>query len=144
MLLQFIIPRLSLAKIFIFSLIVSASLLFYSSAFKFYKTVNLFQISTRLCYLPSTSFNFLEWISPYKICVFVYRLPISPSVLPPPDNDQYHNLPSCMNGHQVYLNAVSCLSKCGQFNIESFPQKMSKQTYECYDVGTLYFWQSDF
>jgi hypothetical protein len=46
-----------------------------------------------------------------------------------------------MIGHQVYLNAISCLSKYGQFGCAAFHQEMSKYIYECYDVETLYFRQ---
>jgi hypothetical protein len=63
-------PGLCLAEILIFPLIVSQTLLLSPSACKFFKAVNLFEISTRYCSSPCTSFNFLRLnLSTWTVCV---------------------------------------------------------------------------
>jgi hypothetical protein len=66
-------------KFLIFSLNISQALFISTSASEISKILNLFEISTRYWFLPSTSFKCLNSASPYELCaLFVYSLPVSP------------------------------------------------------------------
>jgi hypothetical protein len=90
---------------------------------KFSKAANLFEISTRYRSLLSTSLNFLTLnLSMWNLCCLFTHCQPFPNLC----HHQYHNLLAWMIGHQVYLNVVSCQSKCGQFDCAFSHQETSK------------------
>ena len=87
-----------------------------SSSLTFSKAADLFVISIWYCFLTSRSFSFLRFLPHQTSVLFVFLLPIFPSLLPPPDSDQCHNpllwnfvvyyarMPSPI--HQYFINLV--------------------------------------
>jgi hypothetical protein len=72
-------PRLSLAKVLIFSFMFSQTIFMSSLSFKFSKTANLFEILIWYCFLTSSSFSFLRLnLSTSNHVLLVYVLPIFP------------------------------------------------------------------
>jgi hypothetical protein len=95
---------------------VSQALLISTSAFKFSKVAILSEILTHYCSLPSISLNFFRLnLSIWNLCIVCLLTASLSLLLPPPDSCQYHNLLPRTIRLQVHLNAISYLSKYGQF-----------------------------
>ena len=131
-------PRLSLAKVVIFSLMFSQAIFVSLLTFKFSKAANLFGILMWYCFLTSSSLSFLRLnLSTSHFCAafFTYcqsfpnfcnhQLVISIIVSP------HWNVM-----HWVYSNAISCLSVCDQSRCESSHQERSRCMNECLSAGT--------
>jgi hypothetical protein len=74
-----------------------------------------------------------------------HMLIASPSlILQLPNNGHCHDQTLWKIGHQVYLNAVSCLSERDQSGCASVHQERSRCIYEFCDEGTWCFWQLSF
>jgi hypothetical protein len=117
----------SLAQIFIFSVVGSQAVLISTSSSEFSKVVILYEIEPSTILYPLLHVISWDWTSPYEICaLFVYSLRGSSYLLPPPDNGHCHSLLPWKIRHQVHLNAVSCLSKYGQFDFVPMKRCSSK------------------
>jgi hypothetical protein len=105
---------LLLNTVFIFSLIVSRALLISSSSSsKLSRAANPFQISTRYCWLPSTSFNFLKLnLSIRKFCVVCLQSFSLSLNLPTPGGNQYHSPLLWMIRYQYCLQSNNMWSIC--------------------------------
>ena len=85
-------PRLSLAEIFIFSLMFSHALFMSLLSLKFSKAANLFEILIWHCFLTSSSLSFLRLnLSRSNICASCLFTASLSRLLQPPESDQYHS-----------------------------------------------------
>jgi hypothetical protein len=129
-------PRLSLAEVFIFSLMLSQALFMFWSV-KISIATNLFVTSFCYSFLASSPFSFfilnLSQSNFCGTCLLTAKLSLT---FQPPGRDQFHNQVPWNFVHLVCSNAISFLWEYDHSGCESSYLERSRCIYENFSVGT--------